>query len=560
MPINVDYPHLLDNFDEYRAPKRSDSAAFLIWYLEQYYRLDAVEAVDAVCDQSGDKGVDGIFINESNSTITIFQSKISQNKSKTVGDASLRDFLGTLQQFQTPESVAHLMQTAGGAQVASLVKRSGLASKIGSYLLRGEFVTNIDLDKNGHDFLQQHGKDIYFVGERELVNSYISDERDLPKHKKVSFDTFGFEVGSYFVEEDIGAIIAPIKAKELVQLDGIEDQSLFAYNVRGPLGRTAVNRDLIKSVRDGEMHKLFPLFHNGVTIIARDLKFNDPYITIEDYFVVNGCQSITSLHSNRDAITDELRIITKFIIMDPASATAKLITEYSNNQNGVRSRDFKSNNSIQIRLQNEFLQNYGGVFNYEIKRGESSAQGEVISNEEAGLYLMAFDHHEPWRTHYKYEVFEDKHSSIFARPEVTADRIVLLRVIDREIVSQLGSLKEPLLAKYKLTRYMIIYILGEILADDKAFLEIVEHSHIYMRSAELRERFRVAISGFVANIIIDINVESDDFADDFDYRANIKDAGWVQSLTRNMEKDFKKNVLRGRQETFAAEWSRINAQ
>ena len=54
--INLDYPDILDLFSEYLDPKRTESAAFLIWYLENYYRLDSLEAVDSVCDQRGDKG------------------------------------------------------------------------------------------------------------------------------------------------------------------------------------------------------------------------------------------------------------------------------------------------------------------------------------------------------------------------------------------------------------------------------------------------------------------------------------------------------------------------
>ena len=48
------------------------------------------------------------------------------------------------------------------------------------------------------------------------------------------------------------AIIAPIKATELVALNGISDQSLFAFNVRGPLGKTGVNQDIVKSIREQE--------------------------------------------------------------------------------------------------------------------------------------------------------------------------------------------------------------------------------------------------------------------------------------------------------------------
>jgi len=77
------------------------------------------------------------------------------------------------------------------------------------------------------------------------------------------------------------AVIAPIRATELVTLEGISDQSLFAFNVRGPLGKTQVNRDIVKSIRDKTLHKLFPLFHNGITVIASDVAVEPERLTVD---------------------------------------------------------------------------------------------------------------------------------------------------------------------------------------------------------------------------------------------------------------------------------------
>ncbi|GJD99099.1 hypothetical protein GMJLKIPL_1015 [Methylobacterium isbiliense] len=556
MIIDVDYPALLDNFREHLATERSESASFLIWYLEQYYRLDEVEATDAVCDEPGDKGVDGIFINDHNQTIVIFQSKLSHRSNSTVGDSSLRAFLGTLKQFQTVESATHLMNTASGTNVARLIRDSGLLEKILSYDVRGEFITNIDLDQNGIDFLDQHGDEITFIGKKWLTSNYISDERDLPKQKIVSFDVFGVSCAEHVVEDGVRAVIAPVRAAELVKLDGIEDQSLFTYNVRGPLGRTSVNKDLEKSIKRKSTHKHCPLFHNGITVIAKHLEVTSDKIEIGGYYVVNGCQSVTSLHKNRSHITDQLKLLTKFIQMDPSSAESQQITEYSNNQNGVRSRDFKSNDAIQIRLQKEFVQNYKGRFSYEIKRGETPPPGRSISNEEAGLYMMAFDLGEPWGTHRKYEVFEDKHGTLFGKPHVTADRIVMLSIIDDAIKGQLSGFKSEVLAKYRLTRYMLMYMLKEVLSEDPAFSKITNNPSKYMRDEALAARFSRIFSGRIAGIIIDINMETK-FSEEeanFDYRRKLKDANWVKGMTKVVQKDYQKNVLKSKQETFEHEW------
>src|SRR5258708_1520198 len=106
--LDLNYPAILSNFQKYIDPARSESASFLIWYLENYYRLESQDAIDAVCEQRGDKGVDGIFVNDSNETIVIFQTTISQKGNSTIGDKPLREFAGPLTQFRNSASISAL--------------------------------------------------------------------------------------------------------------------------------------------------------------------------------------------------------------------------------------------------------------------------------------------------------------------------------------------------------------------------------------------------------------------------------------------------------------------
>jgi AIPR protein len=553
--IDVDYPGLLKLFPGHLNSKRSESASFLIWYLENYYRLDSLEAVDCVCDKRGDKGVDGIFVNENDKTITVYQSKINQSRDTTIGDASLRAFAGTLTQFKDAESIQNLITSAGNSQLAALAKRHDLINKVSTHELRGEFVSNVDLDKNGASFLKTQNN-VTFAGKTILESSYISDERNVKIHKRVAFDIGGFRVTEYTVNAKTKAIIAPIKATELIALQGIADQSIFAYNVRGPLGRTQVNKDIVSSIRDTKSHKLFPLFHNGITIIANGLDIDKKGETISatDYFVVNGCQSLTALFDNREHLTDNLRVLTKFIKMEPASPLAKQVTEFSNNQNGVKPRDFMSNNPMQIRLQNEFKRDYDGHYAFEIKRGEAPSSGKVISNEDAGLFLMAFDLKEPWGTHRKYQVFEDKYADLFGRPEVTADRVVLCQVIVEAIDEALPSVKNQLFARYRLTRYLFLYIIRVILENDPLSREILERPKRFVRAEKDRKHFRGCMSKIVGDLVVDLNAEVEEYGDDFDYRDKLRDSAWVGELSKKVSGDHLKLVKRGRIKSFADEW------
>jgi len=552
--VNLDYPKILDLCREHLDPKRTESASFLIWYLENYYRLDSLEAVDSVCDQRGDKGVDGIYVNDNDNTIDIFQCKLSQSKDSTIGDTALKEFYGTLSQFKSQASVQNLIDSGGDADVVRLVKRLDLVTKVGTHEIRGIFISNIDIDSNGKSYLKATSL-ISFIGKSDLIKTYISDTRTTSMPTAAEFDISGFSVSQYIVDTKTKSLIAPVKAKELVKLKGIADQSLFAFNVRGPLGRTQVNKDIENSIRNPSTHKLFPLFHNGITVICGSIKNNPNKIIIKDYYVVNGCQSLNSLYDNQAKLTDELRILTKFVQVDVTSELSKNITWYSNNQNGIKPRDSKANNPIQIRLQNEFQANYDGPYWFEIKRGERVGPGEVISNEEAGLYLMSFDLKEPWATHRKYQIFDEKYGELFCRPEVSADRIVMCYVMMKAITASTEKIDNKLFGKYALTKQAMLYILRCILENDSRGRELISDPAPFVRSQENRSRFISCITRIINDMVIDLNAEVKEFGDEFDYRGKLRDAEWVKKLSKEVVSDYLKLVQRKRIDSFESEWS-----
>jgi len=554
--IAIEYPNILSLIKEHLDSSRTESASFLIWYLENYYRLDSLEAIDSVCDQKGDKGIDGIYINESNGTIDVFQTKISQKPGRTVGDSVLKEFFGTLSQFDSKESLQNLIDTGGSAQVVGLIKRINLLSILDQYRIRGIFVSNVELDNNGEAYLAKT-PNVEFIGKNILETTYIPHERTVPHDLETDFDISGQTVAKHFVDSDTLAYIIPLKAKELVQMPGISDQSVFAYNVRGSLGGTNVNRDIIRSIKDKALHKKFPLFHNGITIVTNKIIETADKLSIKTFYVVNGCQSLTTLFNYQKDLTDDLRILTKIVQVSVDSDLSKIITHYSNNQNGVKPRDFKSNNKIQTRLQNEFNLNYGSEYFFEIKRGEVGGAGKsIISNETAGIHFMSFDLKEPWGTHRKYQVFDDKYTEIYGRPEVTAHRILMLQLIDEIIISKLPNIKNQLVAKYALTRFAIMYILRQIFENDTAGIELLSRPENFVLDKVDRQDFIQVTGTIIDDIIIDFNGEVENLGVDFDYKSRLREDTWVKRISKEIVTSYLKQVSRNRIDSFAEEWEK----
>ena len=553
--IDLDYPAVLDLFSNHLDPKRTESASFLIWYLENYYRLDTVAAVDSVCDQRGDKGVDGIYLSDGDKTIDVFQCRLSQKKDSSIGDAALREFCGTLSQFETEASIRNLIASGGEAEVARLARRLDLVNKVGTHDVRGVFISNLNIDENGISYLKTVPQ-IIFVGRSKLLESYIPDKRLVPVPSTATFDISGLDSLEYILDKKTKCLIAPIKATELARLQGISDQSLFAFNVRGPLGRTQVNKDIERSIKDPKTHRLFPLFHNGITIICGRVDSNSEKIEIENYFVVNGCQSLDSMYLNNTCLTDELRLLTRFVQVEVESSLSEMVTTYSNNQNAVNPRDSKANDSIQIRLQNEFKANYSSDYSFEIKRGEISMSGEIITNEDAGLYLWAFDLKEPWATHRRYQVFEEKYTDLFGRPQTTADRIVMCHIMMKCIAESTGKINNRLFGKYALLKYAMLYMLRNILESDHVGMELINNPAPFVRTGENRKHLQNCMTKIIGDMVVDINAEVDAYGDEFDYRGKLRDSAWVKELSREVVKTYVKMVQRKRVESFESEWIR----
>ncbi|QIY78556.1 AIPR family protein [Chromobacterium violaceum] len=554
--INLKYPNILSLFSKYiDNSKRSESASFLIWYLENYFRLSEIDAVDSVCDQRGDKGIDGIYYSEGESILYIFQSKISQKEVSSVGDKDLREFLGTIGQMRSAESIDILLNGSGNDLLKSLIKRIGIRDKIGGCEIRGVFLANIELDENGKEFLK-HTDEIVFVGPSDLAENYVETDRNSPPDIPFSFDMSGFGMLKYIVDQKTKCYMITAKAIDLIRLPGIQNQSLFDLNVRGPLGKTKVNKDIEKTLKETRMHKTFPLFHNGITIVCNFAEVEGDVITINKYYVVNGCQSLTVLYRNASQLTDDLRVMVRIVCVDEKSELTDTITTISNNQNGVKNRDFKSNHIIQVRLQNEIRERFEGRYEYEVKRGEVLTADRIISNEKAGLQLIAFDLKEPWTTHRSYQVFDEKYNSIFGRPEVTGYRLVLLDKLFSSIENKVDKIENALFGKYTLTKYLILYVLRRLFENDRVGREIIENPAIVF-NIDNEIKFDKVVDMVLNDVLIDINEETKGLDVEFDYRGKLRDKDYVVKFAGDIVASYEKQISRGRVPSIEEEWGKV---
>jgi len=78
IPLDLNYPAILNFIKTEFVAGRTESHAFLVWFLQHFFRLDELEAQETVCDGPDDKGVDGVYVDSNLETVFLFQCKLVQ--------------------------------------------------------------------------------------------------------------------------------------------------------------------------------------------------------------------------------------------------------------------------------------------------------------------------------------------------------------------------------------------------------------------------------------------------------------------------------------------------
>lgn len=552
---NLDYKNIKNILKPYTSKGRPESSSFLNWFLENVYRLDEIAADDAICDSFNDKGVDGIYVDSFSSEVHIFQSKIRQKSSSTLGDTDLKEFAGTLSQLQSPESIDLVLAGTANESLKTILRSQKIRDLLAQgYKVKGIFIANIDRDKNASDYLKIN-QNITLYDKKTIIDHVIDIDADAGIKGEFTLTS---DVGEplEFVAGDVAKLtIFPASALELVNLKGIQDGSLFAQNVRLGLGRTPVNREIEKSLGTASEHIKFPLYHNGITILCKSFSIKSSKVKIKDYVVVNGAQSLSTLFENKKHITTDLRLIAKIVELRGNTELARQITLNSNNQNSIKPRDLRANNAIQLRLSQEFATlNYQGIA-FEIKRGENlKSAKEVISNEEAGRLLLAFDMQEPWSCHQIYRIFDELHGRVFGRPEVTAERIIVINEMMKIIISKIEKIDNKPFAHYTLTRFFILHVLSVILSEDLEAKNLLAAPKDLIKKRPHFKKFLLIIDQILAGVIVDLNYEAKQLGEAFDYKADLKSQTRVKELTDVLVTQNKKDIARGKMTTFSEAW------
>lgn len=189
-----------------------------------------------------------------------------------------------------------------------------------------------------------------FYGLKELYVQSHAIEATIAEYVDIQFGR------NYIVRKSKphDTILTIVKGNTLVSLYKKYRDSLFAYNIRSFLGKR-VNKEMVQTAVSNPQE--FYYFNNGVSAVCTDIdEIDDNTFRFHQFQVINGAQTLGSLASVGNLSPDcevILRITQGNTVKTEKGFNADII-RYNNTQNVVRASDFRSNDKIQLWLEDKF--------------------------------------------------------------------------------------------------------------------------------------------------------------------------------------------------------------
>jgi hypothetical protein len=121
----------------------------------------------------------------------------------------------------------------------------------------------------------------------------------------------------------------------------------------------------------------FVLRNNGITIVAKNVRPISNQFLLDDYQIVNGCQTSHVIYENRDAISDDLNVPIKIIYTEDEDV-AQAIIKSTNKQTLVDENDLLAFTPFQHDLEDFYNAKDGDWKLYYERRGKQYARTQNI--------------------------------------------------------------------------------------------------------------------------------------------------------------------------------------
>ena len=397
------YPEIKDLEKINQARSRSYIHLFL---KVKFGILDFEEREHFITDGSNDGGIDGYYISKEEKKIYIIQSKFRTNpKNFENKEIELNEIL----QMDVAEITEGKTENESGikynGKIQQLIREISQIEDIGKYNYKTIILANLSNIPNSKlrlltggfpcevfNFEKSYEELVFPVVSGTYYNIselYININLD----NKGGSSKVSYKVETEFKDCNITVLFVP--TIEIAKILHKYKNSILKFNPRSylDLASSYVNRSIRETIVNKKTNE-FALFNNGITMLSDETNYNEnigikdkAQLTVTNGQIINGGQTAFTLSLIYDSILKEnrnpidvlggkevlLKVITFDKTDDETKAEKKLqlieaISKATNQQTEVTEADRRSNDKIQIEIQEKIFNDFG--YYYERKRGE----------------------------------------------------------------------------------------------------------------------------------------------------------------------------------------------
>lgn len=493
----------------------SDSSAFSYFALKLILELQDDEIKDAITDtnflnelgkSSGhDRGIDALYIDREDVTagpkIYFFNFKYANNFQKIKNNNFPSGEIDKINSFindviTQEESIKYTVNSSLYAKVEEIWEIFETMNPSFVVCLCANYYSGLEnLEKERFErAIHKHSNfEIQYCLIEKLTHLITKQSTEKINAQIKAIDRQLFEK----TDGNISALIVNVDARDLIRIVlndevirnnvNVEDYSplkeykicedAFEDNVRVYLKqRSRINRNIKKTALSEENYTFF-YFNNGITITCDKFTYpktqRAPIIQLTNIQVVNGSQTIHALYEafkENSTRFENIEILCRIYETTNSELSTK-IAEYTNSQNPVKSRDVRSIDIIQQKLEHEFLAK--GLY-YERKKAQhSNKQKELrLDAEKVGQVLMAFYKEMPNEAkNRKKIIFGEKYDEIFS-DEITADKVLLPYKLFQKIEEKKTLVQDSKDIFIVYVSYYILYIMSKLCEKKSISLEL----------------------------------------------------------------------------------------
>lgn len=419
--------------------------AFPILMVSTLLNVSDEEAEDAITDGSMDRGVDAVYVDDRDgrNSIHIFQFKYADTFENTKKNFPSNEIDKLVSFFEDLLDLNKSLEKTCNPILWNKIKEIWAALEKSN--------PSIEVHFCGNTMEMQ-------IGEKERANSSLSKYKYFNVHHH-SLDT----IVNYFVERknsiideqlqivdkdyfdrtdgSIRGLICTVEASEIVRIITNPEnpkevrKEIFNDNVRVYLSRTnKINRRIIETALS-DRSPLFWYLNNGITVTCDSFSYikgkRAPLVELKNIQIVNGGQTSNALFEaslNSEEGLEDVLILVR-IIETKSQPVSLAIAESTNSQTPIKSRDLRSNDDIQKKLEEAF--EGMGLF-YDRKDGQHSNQPKNVRIDalSAGQAHLAYSLDLPEVAKKdRGRIFSDLYETVFTDELMADDLLASIKVL-----------------------------------------------------------------------------------------------------------------------------------